>query len=82
MSQGVGLRGDLRGQHHGRAELVFRHEHGLRGHIRSSDFPRTHSHPVHASGRFGNKVVDGIVADYLRTGRTEATDAPGYFEAR
>ena len=38
--------------------------------------------PGHGHVGFGNKVVDRIVIDYLRTGRTEATDAPGYFEAR
>lgn len=38
--------------------------------------------PGHGHVGFGNKAVDQIVVDYLRTGHTEATDAPGYFEAQ
>ncbi|AWB85045.1 alpha/beta hydrolase [Corynebacterium liangguodongii] len=38
--------------------------------------------PGHGHVGLGNKAVDRIVIDYLRTGRTEVTDAPGYFEAR
>ncbi|WP_311201190.1 alpha/beta hydrolase [Corynebacterium sanguinis] len=38
--------------------------------------------PGHGHVAFGNKVVDQIVVDYLRTGQTQATDAPGYFEAQ
>lgn len=38
--------------------------------------------PGHGQVGTGNPAVDRIVVDYLRTGHTEATDAPGYFEAQ
>lgn len=38
--------------------------------------------PGHGHVGLGNKAVDQIVVDYLRTGRAEATDAPGYFQAQ
>ncbi|MGS1091778.1 alpha/beta fold hydrolase [Corynebacterium sanguinis] len=38
--------------------------------------------PGHGHVGLGNKVVDQIVVDYLRTGHTDATDAPGYFDAQ
>ena len=38
--------------------------------------------PGHGHVALGNKAVDRIVVDYLRTGEVTATDAPGYFEAQ
>lgn len=38
--------------------------------------------PGHGHVGFGNEAVDQVVVDYLRTGHVEATDAPGYFDAR
>lgn len=37
--------------------------------------------PGHGHVGLGNKVVDRIVVDYLRSGEVHTTDAPGYFEA-
>ncbi|MDO5031970.1 alpha/beta fold hydrolase [Corynebacterium sp.] len=36
--------------------------------------------PGHGHFAQGNKAVDDIVVDYLRTGNVSATDAPGYFD--
>ena len=38
--------------------------------------------PGHAHFGTGNKVVDATVINYLRTGKADRTDAPGYWEAQ
>ncbi|WP_342319541.1 alpha/beta fold hydrolase [Corynebacterium mayonis] len=54
--------------------------HGTIANAMNSQLVTVHG-PGHGHVALGNKVVDRMVVDYLRTGKVTSAHAPGYFEA-
>lgn len=54
--------------------------HGTIANAMGSQLVTVHG-PGHGHVALGNKAVDQIVVDYLRTGKATTADAPGYFES-
>ncbi|MDY5786105.1 MAG: alpha/beta fold hydrolase [Corynebacterium sp.] len=55
--------------------------HGTIANAMGSQLVTVHG-PGHGHVALGNKAVDRLVVDYLRTGNAAASDAPGFFQAQ